>query len=258
MAKPGSDSRAAKGGFSELKSRLLFVLLAIIVFRLGSFVPIPGIDATVLAQLFEQQRGTIVEMFNMFSGGALERASVFALGIMPYISASIIVQLLTVMHPAMAELKKEGEAGKRKINQYTRYGTLALAILQSIGIATGLPNMMPGLVINPGFAFYFTAVISLVTGTMFLMWLGEQITERGIGNGISLLIFTGIVAGFPSAIGQTIEQARQGDLHFLLLVAIGVIVIAITWFVVFFERGQRRIVVNYAKRQQGRQVFAAQ
>lgn len=258
MAKPGSDSRAAKGGFSELKSRLLFVLLAIIVFRLGSFVPIPGIDATVLAQLFEQQRGTIVEMFNMFSGGALERASVFALGIMPYISASIIVQLLTVMHPAMAELKKEGEAGKRKINQYTRYGTLALAILQSIGIATGLPNMMPGLVINPGFAFYFTAVISLVTGTMFLMWLGEQITERGIGNGISLLIFTGIVAGFPSAIGQTIEQARQGDLHFLLLVAIGVIVVAITWFVVFFERGQRRIVVNYAKRQQGRQVFAAQ
>lgn len=258
MAKPGSDSRAAKGGFSELKTRLLFVLLAIIVFRLGSFVPIPGIDATVLAQLFEQQRGTIVEMFNMFSGGALERASVFALGIMPYISASIIVQLLTVMHPAMAELKKEGEAGKRKINQYTRYGTLALAILQSIGIATGLPNMMPGLVLNPGFAFYFTAVISLVTGTMFLMWLGEQITERGIGNGISLLIFTGIVAGFPSAIGQTIEQARQGDLHFLLLVAIGVIVVAITWFVVFFERGQRRIVVNYAKRQQGRQVFAAQ
>ncbi|MDX1539699.1 preprotein translocase subunit SecY [Arsukibacterium sp.] len=258
MAKPGSDSRGAKGGFSELKSRLLFVLLAIIVFRLGSFVPIPGIDANVLAQLFEQQKGTIVEMFNMFSGGALERASVFALGIMPYISASIIVQLLTVMHPHLAELKKEGEAGKRKINQYTRYGTLGLAILQSIGIATGLPNMMPGLVLNPGFAFYFTAIISLVTGTMFLMWLGEQITERGIGNGISLLIFTGIVAGFPSAIGQTIEMARQGDLHFLLLVAIGVIVIAITWFVVFFERGQRRIVVNYAKRQQGRQVFAAQ
>lgn len=258
MAKPGSDLKGAKGGTSELKARLLFVLFALIVFRLGSFVPIPGIDATVLAQLFEQQKGTIVEMFNMFSGGALERASVFALGIMPYISASIIVQLLTVVHPGMAELKKEGESGKRKINQITRYGTLALATLQSIGIATGLPNMMPGLVINPGFAFYFTAVISLVTGTMFLMWLGEQITERGIGNGISLLIFTGIVAGFPSAIGQTIEQARQGDLHFLLLVAIGVIVIAITWFVVFFERGQRRIVVNYAKRQQGRQVFAAQ
>lgn len=258
MAKPGQDSKGTKGGFSELKSRLLFVLMAIIVFRLGSFVPIPGIDATVLAQLFEQQKGTIVEMFNMFSGGALERASVFALGIMPYISASIIVQLLTVMHPKMAELKKEGEAGKRKINQYTRYGTLALALVQAASIATGLPNMMPGLVINPGFGFYFTAVVSLVTGTMFLMWLGEQITERGIGNGISLLIFVGIVAGFPSAVGQTIEQARQGDLHFLLLLFIAAIVVVVTWFVVFFERGQRRIVVNYAKRQQGRQVFAAQ
>ena len=258
MAKPGQDSKGTKGGFSELKSRLLFVLMAIIVFRLGSFVPIPGIDATVLAQLFEQQKGTIVEMFNMFSGGALERASVFALGIMPYISASIIVQLLTVMHPKMAELKKEGEAGKRKINQYTRYGTLALALVQAASIATGLPNMMPGLVINPGFGFYFTAVVSLVTGTMFLMWLGEQITERGIGNGISLLIFVGIVAGFPSAVGQTIEMARQGDLHFLLLLFIVAIVVVVTWFVVFFERGQRRIVVNYAKRQQGRQVFAAQ
>lgn len=258
MAKPGSDTKSAKGGFSELKARLLFVLLAIIVFRLGSFVPIPGIDAAVLAQLFEQQKGTIVEMFNMFSGGALERASVFALGIMPYISASIIVQLLTVVHPTLAELKKEGEAGKRKINQYTRYGTLGLAIVQAIGISTGLPNLMPGLVVNPGLGFTITAVISLVTGTMFLMWLGEQITERGIGNGISLLIFTGIVAGFPSAIGQTIEQARQGDLHFLLLLAIGAIVVAVTWFVVFFERGQRRIVVNYAKRQQGRQLFAAQ
>jgi preprotein translocase subunit SecY len=177
---------------------------------------------------------------------------------MPYISASIIVQLLTVMHPKMAELKKEGEAGKRKINQYTRYGTLALALVQAASIATGLPNMMPGLVINPGFGFYFTAVVSLVTGTMFLMWLGEQITERGIGNGISLLIFVGIVAGFPSAVGQTIEQARQGDLHFLLLLFIAAIVVVVTWFVVFFERGQRRIVVNYAKRQQGRQVFAAQ
>jgi preprotein translocase subunit SecY len=258
MARPGQDSKSTKGGFSELKSRLLFVLIAIIVFRLGSFVPIPGIDATVLAQLFEQQKGTIVEMFNMFSGGALERASVFALGIMPYISASIIVQLLTVMHPKMAELKKEGEAGKRKINQYTRYGTLGLALVQAASIATGLPNMMPGLVINPGFGFYFTAVVSLVTGTMFLMWLGEQITERGIGNGISLLIFVGIVAGFPSAVGQTIEMARQGDLHFLLLLFIVAIVVVVTWFVVFFERGQRRIVVNYAKRQQGGQVFAAQ
>ncbi len=258
MAKPGQDSKGAKGGFSELKARLLFVLIAIIVFRLGSFVPIPGIDATVLAQVFEQQKGTIVAMFNMFSGGALERASVFALGIMPYISASIIVQLLTVMHPKMAELKKEGETGRRKINQYTRYGTLFLATLQAFSIATNLPSMQTGLVLNPGFGFYFTATISLVTGTMFLMWLGEQITERGIGNGISLLIFVGIVAGFPSAVGQTIEQARQGDLHFLLLLFIVAIVVVVTWLVVFFERGQRRIVVNYAKRQQGRQVFAAQ
>lgn len=258
MAKPGQDLKGAKGGLSELKARLLVVLFAVVIFRLGSFVPIPGIDATVLAQLFEQQKGTIVEMFNMFSGGALERASVFALGIMPYISASIIVQLLTVMHPKMAELKKEGEAGRRKINQYTRYGTLGLATVQAASIATGLPNMMPGLVINPGFGFYTIAVISLVTGTMFLMWLGEQVTERGIGNGISLLIFTGIVAGFPSAVGQTIEMARQGDMHFLLLLFIAFIVVVVTWFVVFFERGQRRIVVNYAKRQQGRQVYAAQ
>jgi preprotein translocase subunit SecY len=258
MAKPGQDLKSAKGGLSELKARLLVVLFAIVIFRLGSFVPIPGIDATVLAQLFEQQKGTIVEMFNMFSGGALERASVFALGIMPYISASIIVQLLTVMHPKMAELKKEGEAGRRKINQYTRYGTLGLATIQAASIATGLPNMMPGLVINPGFGFYLIAVISLVTGTMFLMWLGEQVTERGIGNGISLLIFVGIVAGFPSAVGQTIEMARQGDMHFLLLLFIAFIVVVVTWFVVFFERGQRRIVVNYAKRQQGRQVYAAQ
>ena len=258
MAKPGLESNRAQGGLSELKRRLLFVLGAIIVFRAGSFVPIPGIDAAVLAQLFSQQKDTIVAMFNMFSGGALERASVFALGIMPYISASIIMQLATVVHPRLAELKKEGEAGRRKISQYTRWGTLILATLQSIGIATGLPNLMPGLVIDPGFQFYFTAVVSLVTGTMFLMWLGEQITERGIGNGISILIFVGIVAGLPSAIGQTAEQARQGDLNILLLLLIGVIVLAVTYFVVFVERGQRRIVVNYAKRQQGRKVFAAQ
>ena len=258
MAKPGLESNRAQGGLSELKRRLLFVLGAIIVFRAGSFVPIPGIDAAVLAPLFSQQKDTIVAMFNMFSGGALERASVFALGIMPYISASIIMQLATVVHPRLAELKKEGEAGRRKISQYTRWGTLILATFQSIGIATGLPNLMPGLVIDPGFQFYFTAVVSLVTGTMFLMWLGEQITERGIGNGISILIFVGIVAGLPSAIGQTAEQARQGDLNILLLLLIGVIVLAVTYFVVFVERGQRRIVVNYAKRQQGRKVFAAQ
>lgn len=258
MAKPGLDNSSSKGGLSELKSRLLFVLGAIIVFRAGSFVPIPGIDAAVLADLFAQQQDTIVAMFNMFSGGALERASILALGIMPYISASIIMQLLSVVHPKLAELKKEGESGRRKISQYTRWGTLVLATFQSIGIATGLPNLMPGLVLNPGFAFYFTAVVSLVTGTMFLMWLGEQITERGIGNGISIIIFAGIVAGLPSAIGQTIEQARQGELHALLLLLIGAIILAITYFVVFVERGQRRIVVNYAKRQQGRKVFAAQ
>ena len=257
MATPGMDNKGA-GGLSELKQRLWFVFLALIVFRLGSFVPIPGIDAAVLAQLFEQQKGTIVEMFNMFSGGALERASVLALGIMPYISASIIMQLLTVIHPAMAELKKEGEAGRRKISQYTRYGTLVLATVQSIAIAKSLPGMMPGLVMDAGFGFYFTAVVSLVTGTMFLMWLGEQITERGIGNGISILIFAGIVAGMPSAVGQTAEMARQGELNILVLLLIAVIVFAVTFFVVFVERGQRRIVVNYAKRQQGRKVFAAQ
>ena len=257
MATPGMDNKGA-GGLSELKQRLWFVFVALVVLRLGSFVPIPGIDAAVLAQFFEQQKGTIVEMFNMFSGGALERASVLALGIMPYISASIIMQLLTVVSPKFAELKKEGEAGRRKISQYTRYGTLVLATVQSIAIARSLPDMMQGLVINAGFGFYFTAVVSLVTGTMFLMWLGEQITERGIGNGISIIIFAGIVAGMPSAVGQTAEMARQGELHLLVLLLIGVVVFAVTFLVVFVERGQRRIVVNYAKRQQGRKVFAAQ
>jgi preprotein translocase subunit SecY len=261
MATPGMASNKGSkgaGGMSELKQRLWFVFVALVVLRLGTFVPIPGIDAAVLAQFFEQQKGTIVEMFNMFSGGALERASVLALGIMPYISASIIMQLLTVVHPAMAELKKEGEAGRRKISQYTRYGTLVLATVQSIAIARSLPDMMQGLVINAGFGFYFTAVVSLITGTMFLMWLGEQITERGIGNGISIIIFAGIVAGMPSAVGQTAEMARQGELHLLVLLLIGVVVFAVTFLVVFVERGQRRIVVNYAKRQQGRKVFAAQ
>lgn len=257
MAKPGIDS-GAKNGLSELRSRLFFVLGAIIVFRLGSYVPIPGIDATVLSQLFEQQKGTIVEMFNMFSGGALERASILALGIMPYITASIIVQLLSAVHPPLMELKKEGEQGRRKISQYTRYLTLVLATFQSIGVATGLPNLISGLVINPGFGFYFTAVVSLVTGTMFLMWLGEQITERGIGNGISILIFAGIVAGLPTAIGQTAEQARQGEINLIFLLLIAAIVMGLTYLVVFVERAQRRIVVNYAKRQQGRKMYQAQ
>ena len=256
--KPGKEVNSAQNGLAELKSRLLFVIGALLVFRAGSFVPIPGIDAAVLADLFEQQQGTIIELFNMFSGGALSRASILALGIMPYISASIVVQLLTVVHPPLAELKKEGESGRRKINQYTRYGTLVLATFQAIGIATGLPSMIPGLVSNPDMMFYLTATVSLVTGTMFLMWLGEQITERGIGNGISLIIFTRIVAGLPPAIGETIQQARQGELHVLLLLLIAVLSFAVIYFVVFMERGQRRIVVNYAKRQQGRKVFAAQ
>ncbi len=258
MAKPGLEFNSTQGGLGELKRRLLFLLGAIVIFRAGSHVPIPGIDPEVLAQLFEQQKDTVLAMFNMFSGGALERASVLALGIMPYITASIIMQLMTHIHPTFQELKKEGESGRKKITQYTRYGTLLLAIAQSTTIANSLPNMVPGLVINPGFTFYFTAVVSLVTGTMFLMWLGEQITERGIGNGISMIIFAGIVAGLPSAIGQTAEQARQGELPLILLLIIGIIVCAVTYFVVFVERGQRRIVVNYAKRQQGRKVYAAQ
>lgn len=261
MAKqPGLDFQSTKGGISELKRRLLFVICALIVFRVGSFIPIPGIDAIVLVKLLQQQRGTLIEMFNMFSGGALSRASIFALGIMPYISASIIIQLFTVIHPVLSEINKEGESGRRKISQYTRYSTCVLAILQAIGIAISLPNMagLQNLVINPGFIFYFTAVVSLVTGTIFLMWLGEQITEYGIGNGISIIIFSGIVAGLPPAVANTIEQARQGDLHFLLLLLVAVLVFAVTFFVVFVERGQRRIVVHYAKRQQGRRVYAAQ
>ncbi len=258
MAKPGLENRSSGGGWAELRQRLLFVLGAIIVFRMGSFVPIPGVNAAVLAELIAKQQGTVVGLFNMFSGGALERASILALGIMPYISASIIVQLCTAIFPSLAELKKEGEAGRRKISQYTRYLTLAIGIVQAVGIATGLPRMMPGLVLDPSFGFYFTAVTALVTGTMFLMWLGEQITERGIGNGISILICVGIIAGLPSAIGSTAEQARQGDLNPLVLLLIAVVVAAVTYFVVFVERGQRRIVVQYAKRQQGRQVLAAQ
>ena len=257
MAKQPGYQGSTQKGTGELKSRLLFVLGALIVFRIGSFIPVPGIDASVLSELVRQQQGTISDMVNMFSGGALSRASIFALGIMPYISASIIIQLLTAIHPPLAELKKEGEAGRRKISKYTRYATLLLAFIQSIGISIALPNMLSGLVPNPNMLFYITAVISLVTGTMFLMWLGEQITERGIGNGISLIIFAGIVAGLPATIGQTIEEARQGEISFLVLLLIAIIAFAVTYFVVFVERGQRRIVVNYASRQQGRMMAPA-
>ena len=257
MAKQPGYQGSTQKGTGELKSRLLFVLGALIVFRIGSFIPVPGIDASVLSELVRQQQGTIIDMFNMFSGGALSRASIFALGIMPYISASIIIQLLTAIHPPLAELKKEGEAGRRKISKYTRYATLLLAFIQSIGISIALPNMLSGLVPNPNMLFSITAVISLVTGTMFLMWLGEQITERGIGNGISLIIFAGIVAGLPATIGQTIEETRQGDISFLVLLLIAIIAFAVTYFVVFVERGQRRIVVNYASRQQGRMMAPA-
>lgn len=258
--RPGLEFQSAKAGSSELKRRLLFVVLVLIIFRTGSFIPLPGIDITVLSKLFERQHGTIIEMFNMFSGGALSRASIFALGIMPYISASIIIQILTFVHPALAEIKKEGESGRNKISQYTRYGTLVIGIIQSIGIITGLPNMpgMKGLVLNPSFSFYFIGVISLVCGTVFLMWLGEQINERGIGNGISIIIFAGIVADLPPAIGNIIEEARQGNIHVLVLILVAALIFSITSFVVFVERGQRRIIVNYAKRQQGRHIYAAQ
>jgi len=257
MAKAPAD-KSSSGGSSELKQRLLFVFVSIVIFRLGSFVPVPGIDSTVLAAFMEQQTGTLLSLFNVFSGGALSRASVFALGIMPYISASIILQVLSFVDPRLQEIKKEGESGRRKINQYTRYLTLVLACLQAIGISTNFPNMMTGLVPHPDFGFYFGAVVSLVTGTMFLMWLGEQINERGIGNGISVLIFVGIVAGLPTAMGQTLEQAKQGEINSLALMLLLAVVVMVTAFVVFMERGQRRIVVNYAQRQQGRKMYQAQ
>jgi len=244
------------GRLTELKQRLLFVLGAIIVFRIGTFIPVPGIDPIALASMFEEQRGTILDMFNMFSGGALERFSVFAIGIMPYISSAIIMQLLTVVSPQLEQLKKEGEAGRRKITQYTRYGTLVLATFQATGVAIALENQ--NVVIEGGLSFRITAVMTLVTGTMFLMWLGEQVTERGIGNGISIIIFAGIVAGLPAAMGGTLEMARTGELHVLTVLLLFGIVLLVTAFVVFVERGQRRITVNYAKRQIGNKVYAGQ
>ena len=256
MAKKGSIPAGNQSGLGELWSRLRFVLLAIVVYRIGAHIPVPGINPDRLAALFDQNQGTILSLFNMFSGGALERMSILALGIMPYISASIIMQLMTVVSPHLEQLKKEGESGRRKINQYTRYGTVVLATVQSFGMAVGLANQ--GIAFLGGPSFYFVAVVTLVAGAVFLMWLGEQVTERGIGNGISILIFAGIVAGLPSAIGQSFESARQGDLNILALLAIAVLAVATVGFVVFMERGQRRITINYAKRQQGRQVYAAQ
>jgi preprotein translocase subunit SecY len=248
---------AKTGKFGDLRRRLVFLLLALVVYRIGAHIPVPGIDPVQLQQLFQSQSGGILNLFNMFSGGALSRFTVFALGIMPYISASIIMQLMTYVVPSLEALKKEGEAGRRKITQYTRYGTLLLAVFQSLGIALALEGS-PGLVISPGFGFRMTAVVSLVAGTMFLMWLGEQITERGLGNGISILIFAGIVAGLPNAIGGLFELVRTGSMSIIASLFIIALVIVVTWFVVFVERGQRKILVNYAKRQVGNKVYGGQ
>lgn len=256
MAKPGTLSTGKQSGLGELLARLRFLLLAIIVYRIGTHIPVPGINPEQLAALFNQNQGTVLGLFNMFSGGALERMSILALGIMPYISASIIMQLMSAVSPQLEALKKEGEAGRRQISQYTRYLTVALALLQATGMTVGLANQ--GLAFNPDLSFYFTAVVSLVTGAVFMMWLGEQITERGIGNGISMLIFAGIVAGLPAAVGQSLEQARQGELNILVLLAILVLAVAVVYFVVFIERGQRRITVNYAKQQRGNRMYQGQ
>ncbi len=256
MAKQGALSALSNGGLSELWARLRFLFLAIIVYRIGAHIPVPGINPDRLAALFRQNEGTILSLFNMFSGGALERMSIFALGIMPYISASIIMQLMTAISPQLEQLKKEGKSGRRKISQYTRYGTVVLALVQAIGMSVGLGSQ--GVAFSNDFGFYFVAVTTFVAGAMFMMWLGEQITERGVGNGISMLIFAGIVAGLPRAIGQSFESARQGDINIFALIGVGLLAVAIIAFVVFIERGQRRIAVHYAKRQQGRKVFAAQ
>lgn len=255
MATNRFSQGAANQGIVDLKRRLMFVLLAILVFRIGSYIPVPGLNPQRLQELFNAQQNNIIGLFNMFSGGALMRFSIFALGIMPYITTSIIIQLLTVMLPELSELRKEGEAGQRKINKYTRYGTVILATFQAIGVSKMLASH--GIALVPGFSFYFTTALTLVTGTMFLMWLGEQVTERGIGNGISLIIFAGIVAGLPAAIGKTLEQVREGQLQVIALLLIVVAVIAVVAFVVFVERGQRRIAINYARRMQGGNVYSA-
>jgi preprotein translocase subunit SecY len=253
-----SATQLAKSGkFGDLRRRLVFLLLALVVYRIGAHIPVPGIDPIQLQQLFKGQQGGILSLFNMFSGGALSRFTVFALGIMPYISASIIMQLMGYVVPTLEALKKEGEAGRRKITQYTRYGTLGLALFQSLGIALALEGSA-GLVINPGFGFRMTTVVSLTAGTMFLMWLGEQITERGLGNGISILIFAGIAAGLPGAMAGLFELIRTGAMSIIAAIFIIALVIGVTFVVVFVERGQRKILVNYAKRQVGNKVYGGQ
>ena len=260
MARAGAANPAsvlgAAGRFTEVRQRLFFLVGALVVYRIGTFIPVPGIDPFALGQFFEQQSGTILSMFNMFSGGALERMSIFALGIMPYISASIIMQLAVHVVPTLGQLRKEGEAGRRKITQYTRYGTVLLCSFQSVAATSALQNQ--GVVVSPGVGFVFSASATLVTGTVFLMWLGEQITERGIGNGISMIILASIVSGLPAAIGGTLELVNTGGMNPALPFVLGVLLLAVTGFVVFMERAQRRITVNYAKRQQGRRLYAGQ
>jgi len=245
-----------QSGLGELWARLRFVFIAILIYRIGTHIPLPGINPDRLADMFNQNQGTILAMFNMFSGGALERMSILALGIMPYISASIVMNLMGAVSTTLDQLKKEGESGRRKIAQYTRYFTVVLALIQAAGMSSGLVGQNLTYVSGPG--FYIPAIVSLVTGAVFMMWLGEQVTERGIGNGISILIFAGIVAGLPAAVGQSLEQARTGEMNWLLLGGVMLLAFALIFFIVIIERGQRRITVNYAKRQQGRKVFAAQ
>src|SRR5688500_2573090 len=253
---------AGAGKFTELRQRLLFVVGALIVYRIGCYIPVPGVNPDAMLQLMEAQEGTIVDMFNMFSGGALSRFSLFALNVVPYISASIVVQLMTQILPSWKAMSKEGESGRRRITQYSRMGAVGLAIFQAAGIAIALQGQAASggmqVVYNPGPGFIMTAVVSLTAGTMFLMWLGEQVTERGIGNGVSLIIFAGIVAGLPGAVLTTLEQARNGDMSALQVMAIVLIVLAFTFFVVFVERGQRRVTVNYARRQGGRNAYMNQ
>ena len=264
MSRLSNNTTTSIGGLTksnELRQRVFFVIFALIIFRLGSFITLPGIDPSVMQFLFEQQRGSILDMFNMFSGGALSRMSIFALGVMPYISASIIIQMMTHVYSPLIQLRKEGERGRKKITSYTRYFTVILAILQSAGVANALQNQNTSsttLVLDPGITFLLIAVTTLVTGTMFLVWLGEQITERGIGNGISIIIFAGIVAGLPSAIGNTIDLARNGELQGFTVILIFLLVLIITAFVIYIERGQRKIPINYARKMQGRKMYAAQ